>query len=72
MTISATAIFLSALLQTGIDDPNKFNNFLVLGYVVMWLIGMVYVVSLATRQRNLQKDIRLMQHLLEDEDEGNS
>lgn len=72
MMISASVIFLSALLQTGIDDPNKFNNFLVLGYVVMWLIGMVYVVSLATRQRNLQKDIQLMQHLLEEEDEGNS
>lgn len=61
---------LTTLLQASIDDPNKFNSFLVLGYFVMWLIGLVYVVSLASRQRNLQRDIQLMQQILQDEDEA--
>lgn len=70
MTIATTLILLSSLLQAGIDDPNKFNSYLVLGYVVMWLIGMVYVVSLATRQRNLQRDVQLMQRILKEDEEA--
>ena len=50
-------------------DPNQFNNYLVLGYVVMLLIGLVYVVSLAARQRNLQQDIRLLQQILQEDEE---
>ncbi|MCB8991677.1 MAG: hypothetical protein H6664_14390 [Ardenticatenaceae bacterium] len=64
-------IWLSTLLQT-ISDPNQFNGYLVLGYVVMWLIGLVYVVSLITRQRNLQQDIQLMQRLLEEDEMADS
>ncbi|MCB9421097.1 MAG: hypothetical protein H6667_14945 [Ardenticatenaceae bacterium] len=60
---------LSILLQTQIGNPMQFNNYLVLGYVVMWLIGTAYVVSLAVRQRNLQKDIDLLQKLLRDDEE---
>ena len=50
-------------------DPNLTNNYLILGYVVMGLIALVYVISLVSRQRNVQKDIELMRQLLE-EDEG--
>ncbi len=39
----------SMALQT-IPDPNQFNNFLLLGYAAMWLIGMVYIASLAIRR----------------------
>lgn len=60
---------LSILLQGQVSNPNRFNNYLVLGYFVMWLIGVVYIVSLAARQRNTQQDIQLLQQLLqEDED----
>ncbi|MCA9873201.1 MAG: hypothetical protein H6659_16150 [Ardenticatenaceae bacterium] len=64
--------FLTTLLQTADvarqDVANQFNNYLVLGYFVMWLIAMVYIVSLAVRQRNLQKDLRLMGQILEEEE----
>lgn len=62
-------IWLTGLLwQTNVGNPNQFNNYLVLGYVVMWLIGLVYVISLVTRQRNLQKDMQLMEKILRDEE----
>ena len=57
------------LLQTGIDDPNKFNGYLILGYIVMWLIGSAYLYYLYSRQRNLNQDLQLLQKLLESKDE---
>lgn len=62
--------FLSILLQGPAAEPNLFNNYLVLGYGVMWLIGVAYVVSLAARQRNLQKDVALLQRLLQEDEES--
>ena len=62
--------FLSVMLQGQVGDPMQFNNYLVLGYVVMWLIGTAYVISLAVRQRNLQKDIDLLQKLLREDEEA--
>jgi len=61
----------ATLLQTGID-PNQFNGFLILGYGVMWLIVMVYIVSLYLRQRNLRRDIELMKRILQEDDEVES
>jgi hypothetical protein len=61
---------LSFLLQGPISNPMQFNDFLVLGYVVMWLIGLAYVVSLVVRQRNLQKDVALLQRLLQEDEES--
>jgi hypothetical protein len=60
------------LLQTMPAEANRFNDYLVLAYVVMWLIGMAYVISLVVRQRNLLQDIQLMQQVLQDEQEGES
>lgn len=57
------------LLQAGVGDPNRFGNYLTLGYALMWLAGTLYVVSLYTRQANVQQDLRLLRRLLEDEDE---
>ena len=36
-------LFLTILFQTPIGDPNQFNNYLILGYAVTWLIGMIYL-----------------------------
>lgn len=58
--------FLTILAQTAIDDPNRFNNFLMLGYFAIWLIGLGYVILLANRQRNVQQDLKLMRRLLEE------
>lgn len=63
------AIFLAApFLQISVD-PNQFNGYLILGYIIMWLIGVVYVASLFVRQRNLQQDLKLMEQIVEEEDE---
>ena len=64
------SLFLSILLQNQVGDPMQFNNYLVLGYMIMWLIGTAYVISLAVRQRNLQKDIDLLQKLLRGDEEA--
>lgn len=55
------------LLQTMPAEANRFNDYLMLAYIVMWVIGMIYVLSLVVRQRNLLQDIRLMQQVLQDE-----
>lgn len=53
--------------QPQIGDPNRFNNYLLMGYGVMALITIGYIVSLAVRQRNLKKDLQLMLELLDEE-----
>ncbi len=58
----------AAALQPGVD-PNQFNGYLILGYVAMWLIGLIYVVSLAMRQRNLRRDLDLMEDILQEDDQ---
>ncbi|MBK8904598.1 MAG: hypothetical protein IPM53_25695 [Anaerolineaceae bacterium] len=63
------AFLLHIALQPGVD-PNNFNNYLMLGYFVMAVIGLVYIVSLALRQRNLQQDLQLMERLLQDDEEN--
>lgn len=62
-------IALTILLQTALDDPDAFNGFLLFGYFVMWVIGMLYVGYLYNRQRNMRQDTALMKRLLQDEDE---
>jgi CcmD family protein len=58
--------YLTILLQTA-QDPDRFNNFLLLAYGVMWLVVLVYLLNLANKQRNLRQDIRLMHRLLEED-----
>jgi hypothetical protein len=60
---------LLTILAQPVTDPDRFNGYLILGYAVMWLIGIGYVISLAARQRNLQQDIRLMRQVLQDDEE---
>lgn len=64
MTIFAFA----PILQSNVGNPDFFNDYLMLGYFVMGLIGLVYVLSLTIRQRNLQQDIQLMQRILQDDE----
>lgn len=60
-------IYLNIFLQ-GVD-PNHFNNFLLLGYAVMWIVGVFYVITLYNRQRNLRQDIRTLRQLLNEDEE---
>lgn len=64
----ALMIYLLTFMQPSVD-PNRFNGYLLLGYFVMWLIVVVYIVSLAMRQRNLEKDIELMEKILQEDEE---
>ncbi len=57
------------IAQPGVGNPNLFNNYLLLGYVLMWLVGVGYLLSLAGRQRNIQQDIDLMKQLLQEDEE---
>jgi hypothetical protein len=59
--------FLSGLLQRP-PDPNEFNGFLILGYGVMWLVAMVYIISLYSRQRNVRDEIKLLEQLLREDE----
>ncbi len=64
--MSAMSFLVNVLLQV---DPNRFNGYLALGYFAMWLTGLIYVISLIVRQRNLHQDIALMKRLLEEDED---
>jgi hypothetical protein len=57
------------LLQSDVGNPNRFNDFLIGAYFVMGGIGLVYIISLAVRQRNLRQDLHLMHQLLQENEE---
>ncbi len=63
---------IDSLLQSGLFDPNKFNGYMILGYVVMWLIVMIYILILANRQRNVKEEVELLQQLLKEDEEAES
>lgn len=50
-------------------DVNKYNNYMVLGYFVMWSIVMIYLLLLANRQKNIREDLKLMTELLKEDEE---
>jgi len=61
--------YMPILLQGGID-PNITLDYLLLGYVVMWVIALFYVITLHSRQRNMRQDIALLKQLLEENDKA--
>ena len=63
---------MDTLIQSGIFDPNQFNGYMILGYFVMWLIVMVYILILANRQRNVREEVELLQQLLREDEEADS
>jgi CcmD family protein len=62
------SFFLLAAQLPEAVNPNITLNYMFLGYVAMWLIALLYVASLASRQHNLHKEIKLLQQLLEEEE----
>jgi hypothetical protein len=67
-----SAMSAAAMMLQAVSDPNQFNNYLLLGYAAMWLIGMIYIASLAVRQRNLRRDLDLMEEILQEDDKLDS
>lgn len=66
---SILIVLLSLLWHEGHDISNEFNGYLILGYGVMWVIFFGYILSLASRQRNLRQDIQLLHQVLQEEAE---
>lgn len=57
---------LSILSQPDPTPPDTIP-YLILGYVIMGGIGLVYVLSLALRQRKLKRDLDVLERLLSDD-----
>lgn len=53
-------MLLSVLLQEG---PAQTTDYMLLGYAVIFGVMLLYVLSLYLRQRNLERDLELMQDL---------
>ena len=62
-------MLLTILLQA---DPDQFNDFLLLGYVVLGIIAILYIGYLFNQQRNIKRDLELMEQLLEDDERESS
>ncbi|MCA9996431.1 MAG: hypothetical protein KDE56_11820 [Anaerolineales bacterium] len=69
MNLLLLTTYAFSLMQPGIGNPNLFNNYLVLGYGLMWLVGVGYLLNLASRQRNIKQDIELMKQILQEDEE---
>ena len=63
---------LTILLQPGVENPDIFANYLTLGYVLMWGVAFVYIISLWSRQRNTKQDLQLLRRLLEEDEADQS
>lgn len=70
--MQAITVLMAILAQAQLADPNKFNHFLLLGYAVMWAIAMIYVLTLANRQRNAREEVKLLRRLLEEDEKDSS
>jgi hypothetical protein len=58
-------LFMAHLL---LDEPPDTVSYLILGYVIIGVVGLGYVVSLVFRQRNLRRDLDVLEQLDKDDD----
>lgn len=49
-------------------DPLITIDYMILGYGAMWVIALVYVLHLSVQQRNIKRDIDLLNRLLDEEE----
>jgi hypothetical protein len=45
------------------DAPPDTSGYMVAGYVIFSAIGLIYVLSLAVRRRNLEQDLRMLESI---------
>lgn len=46
--------------------------YLAAGYAVFWIVSFVFIYSLASRQRSIQKDLAMLEQLAEQDTEATS
>jgi hypothetical protein len=46
--------------------------YLAAGYAVFWLVSFVFIYSLISRQRNIQKDLAMLDQLVQEDQERQS
>ncbi len=46
--------------------------YLAAGYAVFWIVSFVFIYSLASRQRSIQKDLLMLEQLAEQDTEARS
>lgn len=56
-------MLLSTLLQ---DAPAQTTNYMIYGYIVIFGVMLLYVVSLYIRRRNLKQDLELLEDVKEE------
>ncbi len=61
-------LIFSFLFQIGIDEPERFNGYLLLGYLVLGLIFCAYIAYLWSMQKNVDQDLQVLEQLLSDDD----
>lgn len=55
----------SLLVQEG---PANTTNYMIAGYAVIFGVMLIYLISLLVRQRNLQKDLEVMEEIQGDQE----
>jgi hypothetical protein len=50
------------------DAPPDTISSLILGYVIIGGVGLIYVITLALRQRNLKRDLEVIERLQNDDE----
>jgi len=43
--------------------------FLAAGYAVFWIVSFVFIYTMVNRQRKLEKEVDMMEHLVQDSEE---
>jgi CcmD family protein len=59
---------LSHLLTLLADQPPDTVAYLILGYVIIGAVGLGYIVTLLLRQRNLRRELDVLERLEKDDD----
>jgi CcmD family protein len=58
-------MLLSLLLQEG---PADTTSYMIAGYAVIFVVMLLYLISLFVRQRNLQKDLEVFEEIQADQE----
>ena len=58
-------MLLSLLLQEG---PADTTSYMIAGYAVIFVVMLLYLISLLVRQRNLQKDLEVLEEIQSDQE----